>query len=399
MSLTTTQIRNTKPNPDGKPNKLGDGFGLYCVITKASKTWVYRYKRPNGKETTATFGKFPNMTLQQAREARVSARKMLTEGVDPNIHQKEKKLSVQNTNTPTFKDMFDQWYNNNKDSWKPNYQSDIVRRCECHIFPHIGNKPIGDIDIREMIGVFQILNNAGTIDTLDKVKSVSSRVFKYAVGMGIIDSNPTRDISADLFKKKKTKNLAHITNPKEIGGLLRMIDGYKGSYQIENALKIAPYVFLRPNELAGLEWEEIDFDNNIIRINPMRMKMKTTHLVPLCVQVLKILSALRLINNNSKYVFPSLRSNTRYISPESLRAGLRRLGLSKEEITTHGFRHMASTRLYELGFRGEVIEIQLAHKQRNKIAAAYNHAEYLQERTEMMQYWADYLDKLKDDVK
>ena len=399
MSLTTTQIRNTKPNPDGKPNKLGDGFGLYCVITKASKTWVYRYKRPNGKETTATFGKFPNMTLQQAREARVSARKMLTEGVDPNIHQKEKKLSVQNTNTPTFKDMFDQWYNNNKDSWKPNYQSDIVRRCECHIFPHIGNKPIGDIDIREMIGVFQILNNAGTIDTLDKVKSVSSRVFKYAVGMGIIDSNPTRDISADLFKKKKTKNLAHITNPKEIGGLLRMIDGYKGSYQIENALKIAPYVFLRPNELAGLEWEEIDFDNNIIRVNPMRMKMKTTHLVPLCVQVLKILSALRLINNNSKYVFPSLRSNTRYISPESLRAGLRRLGLSKEEITTHGFRHMASTRLYELGFRGEVIEIQLAHKQRNKIAAAYNHAEYLQERTEMMQYWADYLDKLKDDVK
>jgi integrase len=399
MSLTTTQIRNTKPNPDGKPNKLGDGFGLYCVITKASKTWVYRYKRPNGKETTATFGKFPDMTLQQAREARVSARKMLTEGVDPNIHQKEKKLSVQNTNTPTFKDMFDQWYNNNKDSWKPNYQSDIVRRCECHIFPHIGNKPIGDIDIREMIGVFQILNNAGTIDTLDKVKSVSSRVFKYAVGMGIIDSNPTRDISADLFKKKKSKNLAHITNPKEIGGLLRMIDEYKGSYQIENALKIAPYVFLRPNELAGLEWEEIDFDNNIIRINPMRMKMKTTHLVPLCVQVLKILSALRLINNNSKYVFPSLRSNTRYISPESLRAGLRRLGLSKEEITTHGFRHMASTRLYELGFRGEVIEIQLAHKQRNKIAAAYNHAEYLQERTEMMQYWADYLDKLKDDVK
>ena len=399
MSLTTTQIRNAKPNPNGKPNKLGDGFGLYCVVTKTSKTWVYRYKRPNSKETTATFGKFPDMTLQQAREARVSARKMLTEGVDPNIHQKEKKLSVQNTNTPTFKDMFDQWYNNNKDSWKPNYQSDIVRRCECHIFPHIGNKPIGDIDIREMIGVFQILNNAGTIDTLDKVKSVSSRVFKYAVGMGIIDSNPTRDISADLFKKKKTKNLAHITNPKEIGGLLRMIDGYKGSYQIENALKIAPYVFLRPNELAGLEWEEIDFDNNIIRVNPMRMKMKTTHLVPLCVQVLKILSALRLINNNSKYVFPSLRSNTRYISPESLRAGLRRLGLSKEEITTHGFRHMASTRLYELGFRGEVIEIQLAHKQRNKIAAAYNHAEYLQERTEMMQYWADYLDKLKDDVK
>ncbi|MCS5622471.1 MAG: integrase arm-type DNA-binding domain-containing protein, partial [Candidatus Marinimicrobia bacterium] len=336
MALTTTQIRNAKPSPNGKPNKLGDGFGLYCIVTKTSKTWVYRYKRPNGKETIATFGKFPDMTLQQAREARFSARKMLTEGIDPNTNQKEKKLSAQNTNTPTFKDMFNQWYNNNKDNWKPNYQSDIVRRCERHIFPHIGNKPISGIDIREMIKVFQVLSDAGTIDTLDKVKGVSSRVFKYAVGMGIIDSDPTRDISADLFKKKKTKHLAHITDPKEIGGLLRMIDEYKGSYQVENALKIAPYVFLRPNELAGLEWKEVDFDNNIIRIDPMRMKMKTTHLVPLCGQVLEILNSLKLIENNSKYVFPGDRSNTRHMSPESLRSGLRRLGVSKEEMTTHG---------------------------------------------------------------
>jgi len=396
MSLTTTQIRNAKPSPNGKLNKLGDGFGLYCVVTKTSKTWVYRYKRPNGKETIATFGKFPEMTLQQAREARISARKLLIEGIDPNTYRKETKLSKEGLNTPTFKEVFDQWHNNNKDGWKSNYQIDIIRRCERHIFPHIGNQPIGDIDIRKMIRVFQVLNDAGTIDTLDKVKSVSSRVFKYAVGMGIIDSDPTRDISADLFKKKKTTHLAHITDPKEIGGLLRMIDEYKGSYQIEKALKIAPYVFLRPNELAGLEWKEIDFDNNIIRIEPMRMKMKTTHLVPLCKQVLEILDSLKLIESNSKYVFPGHRSNTRHISPESLRAGLRRLGVRKEEMTTHGFRHMASTRLYELGFRGEVIEIQLAHKQRNKIAAIYNHAEYLQERIEMMQSWADYLDKLKN---
>lgn len=398
MSLTTTQIRSAKPKANGKPKKLGDGFGLYCVVSKTSKTWIYRYKRSNGKETTATLGKFPDMTLQQAREERLFRRKMLIDGIDPNAHQKESKLSTQNANMSTFKDVFKQWHNNNKDNWKPNYQKDIVIRCERHIFPYIGNRPIGDIDIREMIKVLQILSIAGTIDTLGKVKGISSRVFKYAVGMGIIDSDPTRDISTDLFKKKKTKHLAHITDPKEIGGLLRMIDTYKGSYQIENALKIAPYVFLRPNELAGLEWKEVDFDNSIIRINPMRMKMKTTHLVPLCKQVLKILSTLSLIESNSKYVFPSIRSSARHISPESLRAGLRRLGLSNEEMTTHGFRHMASTRLYESGFRGEVIEIQLAHKQRNKIAAAYNHAEYLKEREKMMQSWADYLDNLKDGI-
>jgi integrase len=246
-----------------------------------------------------------------------------------------------------------------------------------------------------MLGVFKVIESAGTIDTLHKVKGCASRVFRYCVGLGIIEHDPTRDLPNEIFKRKKVTHLAHITDPQAIGGLLRMIDKYQGTYQIENALKIAPYLFLRPGELAGLEWNEVDLKDKLIRINAKRMKMKTTHLVPLCPQVISLLESLKNIKTGSDFVFPSLRSSTRHISPESLRAGLRRMGLSNEEMTTHGFRHMASTRLYELGYKGDVIERQLAHGERNKIKAAYNHAEHLEDRRVMMNEWADYLDKLK----
>jgi integrase len=304
-------------------------------------------------------------------------------------------LSSFDSGSPTFKEIFLQWFDNNKDNWKPNYQNDIIKRCDRHIFPYIGEKSINGIDPQEMIKVFKIIESAGTIDTLNKVKGCASRVFRYAVGIGVINSNPIRDISTDIFKKKKVKHLAHITDPKEIGAMLRMISEYKGSYQVENALKIAPYVFLRPGELAGLTWNEVDLNDNLIRINANRMKMNRTHLVPLCPQVISLLKSIKHIKTGSEFVFPSLRSSSRHISPESLRAGLRRLGLTNDEMTTHGFRHMASTRLYELGFRGEVIERQLAHSERNKIKAAYNHAEYLDERKDMMNKYANYLDSLR----
>ena len=292
--------------------------------------------------------------------------------------------------------MFNQWFELNKESWKPNYQQDLIKRSKKHLSPYIGNRNVSEITSQEMLGVFKIIESAGTIDTLHKVKGCASRVFRYCVGLGIIEHDPTRDLPNEIFKRKKVTHLAHITDPKEIGGLLRMIDEYQGTYQIENALKMAPYLFLRPGELAGLEWNEVDLKDKLIRINAKRMKMKTTHLVPLCPQVMSLLENLKNIKTGSGFVFPSLRSNARHISPESLRAGLRRMGISNEEMTTHGFRHMASTRLYELGYKGDVIERQLAHGERNKIKAAYNHAEHLEDRRIMMNEWANYLDNLKN---
>ncbi len=391
--LNDTQVKHAKPKD--KKYRLGDGNGLNLIITpNGKKTWVYRY-RFNGKENTATFGQYPDTPLLKARQKHTEARKLLKEGVDPNAHKKQEKIKSSLSMGSTFEEMFLQWFESNKDSWKENYQHDVLTRSKRHLFPYIGNRHVGDITAQEMLSVFKIIESAGTIDTLHKVKGNASRVFRFCVGIGMIGHDPTRDLPSEIFKRKKVKHLAHISDPKEIGGLLRMLDEYKGSYQIENALKIAPYVFLRPAELAGLEWSEVDFDDKLIRINANRMKMKTTHLVPLAPQVIAILEKVRSIKTNSKYVFPSPITGSRHISPESLRAGLRRMGLTNEEMTTHGFRHMASTRLYELGYKGDIIERQLAHGERNKIKAAYNHAEHLEDRRIMMNEWADYLDELR----
>ena len=178
-----------------------------------------------------------------------------------------------------------------------------------------------------------------------------------------------------------------------IGGLLRMLDSYKWSPDIGAALRLAPHIFLRPSELSGLKWSEVDFNENMIRISPDRMKMKRTHLVPMSKQVTQILQS---IKTDREFVFASPRTLTKHINPESLRAGLRRLGINRDELTTHGFRHMASTRLNELGFNSDIIERQLAHCEQNKVKAAYNHAEYITERKLMMQEWSDYLDQLKN---
>jgi integrase len=392
--LNDTQIKHAKSKD--RQYRLSDGNGLNILITpKGKKTWVYRY-RFNGKENTATLGHYPAVSLLEARLKRAEARELLVQGIDPNAHHKQQKISSSISIGSSFNDMFNQWFELNKESWKPNYQQDLIKRSKKHLSPYIGNRNVSEITSQEMLGVFKVIESAGTIDTLHKVKGCASRVFRYCVGLGIIEHDPTRDLPNEIFKRKKVTHLAHITDPQAIGGLLRMIDEYQGTYQIENALKIAPYLFLRPGELAGLEWNEVDLKDKLIRINAKRMKMKTTHLVPLCPQVISLLENLKNIKTGSNFVFPSLRSSTRHISPESLRAGLRRMGISNEEMTTHGFRHMASTRLYELGYKGDVIERQLAHGERNKIKAAYNHAEHLKERRIMMNEWADYLDKLKN---
>jgi integrase len=279
------------------------------------------------------------------------------------------------------------------DSWNEKYAEDVIQRSKRYLLPYIGSKKIDSITSKDMLTLFKSIEKRGVIDTLHKIKGIASRVFRHSVGMGVIESDPTRDLPSDIFKKKKTKHYSTITDPREIGGLLRMLDTYKWSPDVAAALKLAPHLFLRPAELAGLTWKEVDFDDNIIRIAPERMKMKRTHLVPMSKQVSFMLLSIKTSND---FVFSSPRGKSRHINPESLRAGLRRLGLTNDDLTTHGFRHMASTRLNELGFNSDVIERQLAHCETNKVKAAYNHAEHLIERKKMMQHWSDYLDKLKN---
>ena len=385
--LTNTQIKNLKPN--GKLYRELDSLGLYIEVNKSgSKTWRQRFYI-NGKENMLTLGAYPDVSLLDARQARDHNKQLIKLDIDPS------KLGQDNTQISgeTFTDMFNVWHKHMYDSWNEKYAEDVIQRSKRYLLPYIGSKKIDSITSKDMLTLFKSIEKRGVIDTLHKIKGIASRIFRHSVGMGVIESDPTRDLPSDIFKKKKTKHYSTITDPREIGGLLRMLDTYKWSPDVAAALKLAPHLFLRPAELAGLTWKEVDFDDNIIRIAPERMKMKRTHLVPMSKQVSFMLLSIKTSND---FVFSSPRGKSRHINPESLRAGLRRLGLTNDDLTTHGFRHMASTRLNELGFNSDVIERQLAHCETNKVKAAYNHAEHLIERKKMMQHWSDYLDKLKN---
>jgi integrase len=318
----------------------------------------------------------------------------MREGVDPQQH-----LQIQISANITFEKLFYEWHEFKQDEWSGKYFIGVEQRAKMYLLPYIGKTPVNAIDPQTMLILLKKIEADDKIDTLQKIRSIASRVFRYGVGLNIVKRDPTQDLSSDVFKKKRSKHYATITNPKEIGGLLRVIDNYKWSYAVGTALKLAPHVFLRPKELASITWDEIDFERRQIRVSAKKTKMKRLLIVPMSEQVYSELRNLYLIDVGSRYVFPSPRSAKRHITPESLRAGLRRLGFTKEEITTHGFRHMASTRLNELGFMPDAIERQLSHRESNKVKAAYNHSQHLKYRTEMMQKWSDHLDELKNTKK
>ena len=386
--LTDTQIKSFKPKE--KLYRKTDSHGLTLEIAvSGSKIWRLRYRFDN-KYNMMTLGYYPGMSLLDARQSRDKNKQLIKQGFNPKEHK-----NVQEVNSLTFKDMFVEWHHNKKDEWSDNYAHDVIQRAECYLIPFIGSKPIGRITAPEILRILKDIESRDLIDTLGKIKGIASRVFSYAVGMGVITVNPVRDLPNDVFKKKKQKHYATITDPKEIGWLLRTIEGHKGSYQVRNALIMAPYVFLRPGELVNLTWDEVDFNDRIIRVKGARMKMKKDHLIPMSGQVLDILKNLSYIETNSNYVFSSPRNKNKPITTNALLVSIRSLGISKEQFTTHGYRHMASTRLNELGYRSDVIERQLSHTEPNKVKAAYNHAEHLDNRKKMMNEWGDYLDQLK----
>jgi integrase len=238
----------------------------------------------------------------------------------------------------------------------------------------------------------------GTHETAHRTRAVVGRVMRYAIATG----RATRDVSADLkgaLTKSTAENYPAITDPKRLGELLRAIDAHRGQPSAEVALRMLPYVFVRPGELRGAQWREVDLEGAIWRIPPERMKRGREHLVPLARQVVKLLEDLKPITGDGELLFPGLLTNKKPISEVTLNAALRRIGISKEEHCPHGFRSTASTRLNEMGWDPALVELQLAHAKKDKVAAVYNRALRLAERTKMMQAWADYLDGLKTGAK
>ena len=390
--LTDTKIRNLKRKD--KLYRIADSGGLALEINpNGSKLWRHRY-RFNNRATMMSLGPYPIVTLLSARQARDKNKQLLFQGINPKQIKEEAKAKA--STKKTFEQMFLKWINKNKDQWSLGYVEDTIQRANNYLIPKLGNLPIDEIKSSEIRNLLLKIQDTGKLDMFKKVKGILNGVFKYSVGMDVLKVNPVRDLPSEIFKKKPEKHYAAITDPNEIPWLLDKLEEHKGGYEVRAALVIAPHVFLRPSELTGMLWSEVDFDAKLIRINKDRMKVKKTHLVPLSIQVLKALKNLRNVNTDSDYVFPSPRNINKPITSSALRLALRSVGVGKDKMTTHGFRSMASTRLNELGYNADLIEIQLSHSQANKVRAAYNHAEYLEERITMMQEWSDYLDKLQN---
>lgn len=386
--LTDTKVKQAKAAE--RQYKLYDEKGLYLIVTPSgSKWWRFKY-RYNGKEKTLSLGVYDDTSLKKARQKRKAARELLADGIDPSVRRRAEKES---RGSNTFEAVAREWLEAQKTRLAEGTRKVALRRLETWVFPHIGSQPISKIEPPEILRLLRKIESTGKHETAHRIRERVGQVFRYAISTGRADRDPTADLRGAL-SPVPTKNRAAITDPKKVGELLRAIDGYSGQPSTCAALKLLPLVFLRPGELRLATWPEIDLKNAIWRIPGERMKMGKEHLVPLSKQAVSVLKELKPITERRQYVFESLRPG-RPLSENTINAALRTLGYSGDEMTSHGFRAMASTLLHERGWPPEVIELQLAHAQRSQVAAAYNRSARLKERKRMMQKWADYLDRLR----
>lgn len=386
--LTDTAIRNARS--EAKPKKLSDGQGLYLLLKPSgSRLWHLKY-RIDGREKLLSFGQYPEVSLKLARERRDEARRLLAANVDPAEKRKAEKLA----RPDTFEAIAREFLSLKSKSLNARTSALKMARLESFIFPRIGKQPITKVTAPQLLAALRVIEERGLHESAHRVHSQCSEIFRYAVAT----DRAEHDVAADLrgaLAPVNVRNRPAITEPTRIGELMRAIHGYRGQPSTEYALKLLPLVFVRPSELRRAEWVEFDLKNALWRIPGARMKMRDPHIVPLSQQSQELLANLKLVTGNGRYLFSSLRTEERPISDNTLNAALRRLGYSGEEMVSHGFRAMASTCLNEQGWAPDLIELQLAHVDRNEVRAAYNRAQRLAERSKMMQSWADYLDSLR----
>jgi integrase len=390
LTEATIQAGIRKAKAATGPTKLSDGKGLYLLLKpQGAALWRFKYFH-EGSEKLLGLGVYPEVPLKRAREKRDEVRKLVADGIDPSAERKKAKAAQADSVEVVSRE----WLGKQQDLDAGTIRRHR-RRLEKFIFPFLGKRPIGGVKAADLLPPLQRIEAAGKLDTAKRVLQLCSAIWGYAV-----PDRAERNICLDLKGKLTTgvsKNHAALTDPKRVGELLRAIDGYIGQPVTQYALKFAPLTFVRPGELRRAEWAEFDLEAEqpLWRIPAAKMKMRDSHVVPLSKQAVAILRDIEPHTGGGKYVFPSLRSGGRPMSENTINAGLRRLGYSGDEHVGHGFRSTASTTLNELGWHPDLIELQLAHKERNKSRAAYNKAQRLDERRKMMQAWADHLDQLR----
>lgn len=391
--LTDAKVRKLKPKT--APYKVSDRDGLYLLVQPSGARWWRWDYRLNGVRKTLSLGVYDDVDLAAARDKLREERKRLAAGVDPSAARRAEKHKREAETRDTFETLAREWLGKHKAKLAPATVDKITWLFEGYLFPQIGKRPIAGIEPPELLTALRKIEARGRIETAHRTKQIAGQVFRYAIATG----KATRDPSADLagaLQPVVTSSHAAVTEPAAIGALLRAIEDFRGSFPVWQALRLAPLVFVRPGELRRAEWAEIDLEHATWRIPAAKMKTRLPHVVPLSRQAVQVLTELKPLTGRGRYVFPSIRSDKRPMSDNTLNASLRRLGYGNKEMVAHGFRTMASTRLNELGWKPDLIERQLAHVDKDAIRATYNRALYLDERRDMMQAWADHLDALRE---
>jgi integrase len=398
--LNDKQIQSANFKKLGKRTKLSDGGGLYLDIQPSGRYWRMKY-RFDGKEKTLALGVYPDVSLKLARERRTKAREQIADGIDPNEVRKEQKAALKEQ-ADTFKAVAEDWLKLKKGELADSTLEVAKRRLETWAFPKLGHLPIREIKAATVMEALRPIEDQGKHETAHRIRQRIGEIFRFAVAADRAEIDPTATLRGQL-KTTPTRHRSAITSPEELGKLLKAIDAYGGNATTRAALKLAPLLFLRPGELRNADWSEIDLDNATWIVPGKRMKgtqkakragQVPDHVVPLSTQAKDILKELKTITGHQSLVFESVKRG-RPLSENTINVALKSMGYDGSVMVGHGFRATASTLLHEQNWQPEIIELQLAHKQRNQVAAAYNRSARIEDRRVMMQEWADYLDRIR----
>ncbi|HHW8818161.1 TPA: tyrosine-type recombinase/integrase [Salmonella enterica] len=389
MALTDVKVRTAKAC--SKSYKLTDGEGMHLLVhTNGSKYWRLQY-RFGGKQKLLALGVYPTISLADARIRRSEAKKQLANGIDPGEQKKADKRQQMLPNDNTFQALVTEWHQFKSASWSKGYADDLMEAFVKDIFPLVGDRPVTEIKPLEMLTALRKIEARGALDKLRKIRQACNQAYRYAVATGRVEYNPISDLSKALTPPK-SQHYPHLSAD-ELPAFLTALSGYTGSPIIQMATYLLMLTAVRTIELRAAEWAEFDLDKAIWEIPPERMKMRRPHIVPLSHQAVSILKALFNVSGRYRLVFPGRNDVNKPMSEASVNQLIKRIGYHGK-LTGHGFRHTMSTILHDKGFNSSWIELQLAHVDKNAIRGTYNHAQYLDNRREMMQWYADYIDEL-----
>jgi integrase len=389
MPLSAVAIRRAVTA--GTPCRLTDALGLYLLVRPCGRAWWRFDYRIHGTRKTLSMGTYPEVTLEEARARRLDARRLVARGIDPSGYRKAQRVS--DDAGVTFDAVAAEWLALQAKTWAPA----TAAKAGYHLgllSPYLGQTHVGEVDAPMLLQAVRVWDSRHKHDTAHALRQRAGQVIRYAIATGRAVRDPSADLRGALTPLVH-RHRAAVTDPKGIGALLRAIDGYGGHITVVRALQLLALLFVRPGELRLALWDEFDVDHAVWRVPAERMKSRRPHVVPLATQAVTLLRDLARHTGRTPRLFPSLRSSAYSISENTLNGALRRLGYADDEMTAHGFRAAATTRLNELGWRPDVVEAQMAHRERSAVRAAYHRAEYLEERRTMMQAWADHLDELR----